>query len=139
MSEPPPFNQKVHVRRQEEGTYPFPTRPATRRRKSAPAGAQNITHGLGGSLVQSTSLTVISSNPTPLLLLYYRSSHAFAMANRSRSGNNAWGSKRKSVPRDRSGVLTQLAVCEQQCLLPEIRPCAATARAVASALLISRK
>lgn len=91
------------MRRQEEGTSPFPTRPATRRRKSAPAGALNITHGLGGRLVQSTSLAVISSNPSPMLL-YCRSSHAFAIANRFRSGNNAWGSKRKSVLRGRSGV-----------------------------------
>lgn len=88
-----------------------------------------FTQGLGGSLVQSTLLTVIFTNPTATLL-YYRSRMAFAPTNRFRSGNNVakkcadrscsvcrswdqcllgrWGPHRRSPPL--SGAATRLSL-----------------------------
>lgn len=83
-----PSDHNVHVwsREEESRSTPHPVFC----RKSDSAGELlpiPFTQGLGGSLVQSTLLTVIFTNPTATLLCY-RSRIAFAPTNRFRSGNN---------------------------------------------------
>lgn len=96
---------------QRKTLLPFPTQ--LFRRKSDPAGALPIpfTQGLGGSLVQSTLLTVIFTNPTATLL-YYRSRLAFATMNRSQSGNT-FGKSAAIAGVVCAGARCEISVCSR--------------------------
>lgn len=94
---------------ERKSLFPLPTQLFCRKSDSAGALPIPFTQGLGGSLVQSTLLTVIFTNPT-VTLHYYCSRLAFATTTRFRSGYYAAKSA-LIVDVARDGARFEISVC----------------------------